>query len=121
MLIAIDTSGSVNNNELKEFMNEIHHVHKAGVDISIIQCDTEIRSIDDYNGDFTLNVVGRGGTDFDPVLKYFEQHKEYTSLIYFTDGECSTSIKPSKPILWVLSEQSSTNEGLPGRVIKLEL
>lgn len=121
MLVAIDTSGSVNSNELKEFMNEIHHLHKAGVDISIIQCDTQIRSIDDYKGDFTLNVVGRGGTDFDPVLEYYEQHKEYTSLIYFTDGECSTSIKPSKPVLWVLSEQSSMNDGLPGRVIKLEL
>lgn len=121
MLLAIDTSGSVNNDELKEFMNEIHHIYKAGVDIHIIQCDTEIRSSKDYKGDFTLEVVGRGGTSFDPVLDFYQKERIYTSLIYFTDGECSTSIRPVKPVLWVLSEQSYLNQDLPGRVIKLEL
>lgn len=121
MLVAIDTSGSVRNNELKEFMNEIHHLHKAGVDIRIIQCDTEIRSSKDYDGKFELAIVGRGGTSFDPVLEFYGAHKEYTSLIYFTDGECSTDIKPSKPVLWVISGESNMPENLPGRTIKLEL
>jgi predicted metal-dependent peptidase len=121
MLLGIDTSGSVSDNELKEFMNEIYHLHKAGVDITIIQCDTKINSIEDYKGKFELKVSGRGGTDFDPVLEYYMQHKEYTSLIYFTDGECNTSLKPNKDILWVLSERSELNNSLPGKVIKLEL
>lgn len=121
MLVAIDTSGSVNNEELKEFMNEIHHLHKAGVDIRIIQCDTQIRSSKDYDGKFELDIVGRGGTSFDPVLEFYGAHKEYTSLIYFTDGECSTSMKPSKPVLWVISGQSHMPENLPGKTIKLEL
>lgn len=121
MLVAIDTSGSVNNEELTEFMNEIHHLYKAGVNVYIIQCDTRIRSSKDYDGKFELDIVGRGGTSFDPVLEFYEQHREYTSLIYFTDGECSTSMKPSKPVLWVISGQSEMPEGLPGRVIKLEL
>lgn len=121
MLLAIDTSGSVSDSELKEFMNEIHHIYKAGVDITIVQCDTQINSILDYKGKFELIVSGRGGTEFDPVLKYFMEHRQFTSLIYFTDGECSTSIKPSGKVLWVLSERSELNESLPGQVIKLEL
>jgi predicted metal-dependent peptidase len=121
MLVAIDTSGSVSNDELTEFMNEIHHLHKAGVDITIIQCDTKINSIEDYKGKFELKVSGRGGTSFDPVLEYYQQHREYTSLIYFTDGECNTRLKPNKDILWVLSERSELNTSLPGKVIKLEL
>jgi predicted metal-dependent peptidase len=121
MLLAIDTSGSVSNDELMEFMNEIYHLYKAGVDIVIMQCDTEIQSIENYKGKFELNVTGRGGTDFDPVLDYYQEHREFTSLIYFTDGECYTSKKPNKSILWVLSERSQLNESLPGRVIKLEL
>lgn len=121
MLVAIDTSGSVSNDELTEFMNEIHHLHKAGVDITIMQCDTKINSIEDYKGKFELKVSGRGGTSFDPVLEYYMQHKEYTSLIYFTDGECNTNLKPNKDILWVLSERSELNNSLPGKVIKLEL
>lgn len=121
MLLAIDTSGSVNDDELKEFMNEIYHIYKAGVDITILQCDTEIRDILEYKGTFELKVVGRGGTSFDPVLKYFQENRQFTSLIYFTDGECNTRMRPSGQILWVLSERSQLNESLPGRVIKLEL
>jgi predicted metal-dependent peptidase len=122
MLLAIDTSGSVSDTELNEFMNEIHHIYKAGVDITIVQCDTSINSIEEYKGKNELNVKGRGGTEFDPVLDYYNANqKKYTSLVYFTDGECYTSVKPKGRILWVLSERSSMNESLPGHVIKLEL
>jgi predicted metal-dependent peptidase len=122
MLLAIDTSGSVSDTELTEFMNEIHHIYKAGVDITIVQCDTSINSIEEYKGKNELNVKGRGGTEFDPVLDYYNANqKKYTSLVYFTDGECYASVKPKGRILWVLSERSSMNESLPGHVIKLEL
>ena len=122
MLLGIDTSGSVSDTELKEFMNEIHHIYKCGVDITIIQCDTRIRSVDPYKGKFEMQVHGRGGTEFDPVLEYFNENlRKYTSLVYFTDGECWTTVKPKGNILWVLSERSSMNDSLPGKVIKLEL
>ena len=122
MLLAIDTSGSVSNSELQEFMGEIHHIYKAGVDVTIMQCDTSIRSIEAYKGKNEINVVGRGGTEFDPVLDYYNANqKKYTSLVYFTDGECYTSVVPKGNVLWVLSERSHMNESLPGRVIKLEL
>jgi predicted metal-dependent peptidase len=122
MLLAIDTSGSVSDTELKEFMNEIHHIYKQGVDITVIQCDTSIRSIEPYKGKNEIKVFGRGGTEFDPVLDYYNANlKKYTSLVYFTDGECYTSVKPRSKVLWVLSERSSMNEDLPGQVIKLEL
>jgi predicted metal-dependent peptidase len=122
MLLAIDNSGSVSDSELQEFMNEIHHIYKAGVEITIIQCDTKINGIQKYNGEFELNITGRGGTDFTPVIEYFNDHsKTFTSLIYFTDGEASTYVKPRGNVLWVLSERSNMNEDLPGKVIKLEL
>jgi len=122
MLLAIDTSGSVSNSELQEFMGEIHHIYKAGVDVTIMQCDTSIRSIEAYKGKNEINVAGRGGTEFDPVLDYYNANqKKYTSLVYFTDGECYTSVVPKGNVLWVLSERSHMNDGLPGKVIKLEL
>jgi len=122
MLLAIDTSGSVSDNELKEFMSEIYHIYKCGVDITVVQCDTMIRSVEPYKGKFEMSVLGRGGTEFDPVLEYFNANlQKYTSLVYFTDGECGYSVKPRGNTLWVLSEQSYMNESLPGKVIKLEL
>ena len=122
MLLAIDTSGSVSDSELQEFMSEIYHIYKCGVDITVVQCDTRIRSIEPYKGKFEMVVQGRGGTEFDPVLEYFNANlKKYTSLVYFTDGECGYSVRPRGNTLWVLSEQSYMNESLPGKVIKLEL
>ena len=121
MLVGIDTSGSVCDDELKEFINEIHHLYKAGVDITIAQCDSRMQSVEKYDGKFELAVAGRGGTRFEPVLELFNERKEFTSLIYFTDGEAWTDVKPRKPVLWVLSERSSYNDELPGRQIKLEL
>lgn len=122
MLLGIDTSGSVSNDELKEFMNEIFHIHKCGVEVTIIQCDTQIKSIEPYDGKKEIKVHGRGGTEFDPVLEYYNANtKKYTSLVYFTDGECYATVKPKNPVLWVLSERSSMNDSLPGKVIKLEL
>jgi predicted metal-dependent peptidase len=122
MLLAIDTSGSVSDNELQEFMSEIYHIHKCGVDVTIIQCDTTIKSIEPYDPKKDLAVHGRGGTEFDPVLEYYNANlRKYTSLVYFTDGECYSSVQPKAPVLWVLSERSSMNDSLPGKVIKLEL
>jgi predicted metal-dependent peptidase len=122
MLLAIDTSGSVSDSELQEFMGEIHHIYKVGVDVTVVQCDTSIRSIEPYKGKHEINVAGRGGTEFDPVLDYYNANqKKYTSLVYFTDGECYTSVVPKGNVLWVLSERSHMNEDLPGKVIKLEL
>lgn len=122
MLLAIDTSGSVSDSELQEFMGEILHIYKCGVDITVIQCDTQIKSIEPYKGKVEMNIVGRGGTEFDPVIEYFNANlNKYTSLVYFTDGECSVDVKPKGNTLWVLSEQSSMNESLPGKIIKLEL
>jgi predicted metal-dependent peptidase len=122
MLLAIDTSGSVSDSELQEFMSEIYHIYKCGVDITVVQCDTVIRSIEPYKGKFEMGVQGRGGTEFEPVVEYFISNlKKYTSLVYFTDGECGYSVKPRGNTLWVLSERSYMNTELPGKVIKLEL
>ena len=122
MLLAIDTSGSVSDSELKEFMNEIHHIYKAGVDITIVQCDTKIHSIKPYTGKHEMNIHGRGGTEFDPVLEYYNENlKKYASLVYYSYCDSDSSLKPKGNILWFLSEQSYMNNDLPGKVIKLEL
>lgn len=122
MLLAIDTSGSVSSQELEEFMQEIDHIYNTGVDITIVQCDTAIKNIRSYDGSGKLEVHGRGGTEFDPVIEYYNENlRKYTSLVYFTDGEAWATIKPKSRVLWVLSERSDMNDELPGQVIKLEL
>lgn len=120
LLVGIDTSGSVCDQELKEFMNEIYHMHKTGVNITIAQCDTKINSIDKYNPKKDLEIKGRGGTLFEPVIEHLNENtSKYTCLVYLTDGEASCNVNPKAKTLWVLSSRSAMNENLPGKVIKL--
>jgi predicted metal-dependent peptidase len=120
-LVAIDTSGSVSNEELAEFFNEIHHIYKSGTDVTIIECDAIIQRVYEYKGKLeTLSVQGRGGTNFEPVFRYWDKNSKYNNLIYLTDGECSApSTKVLKPTLWVHSSKSNINDNLPGSKIKI--
>ena len=121
-LVAIDTSGSVSNDDLIEFFNEIYHMYKSGTYIDIVECDARIQRVYEYKGEREeIKVQGRGGTDFEPVMKYLSEHRnEYANLIYLTDGECcSPETNPIKPILWVHSSGHEINESLPGAKIRI--
>ena len=119
ILVGIDTSASVNNNELKEFMAELYHISKTGNQITIAQCDTVLNSVERFNPKKDLNIKGRGGTDFQPVIDHYNEKGYYTTLIYFTDGEASSPNNCPKNTLWVHSSISQINESLPGRCIKI--
>ena len=122
-LVAIDTSGSINKNDLEEFFNEIYHIYKSGTYVDIIECDAAIQRVYEYKGDRNnIEVKGRGGTDFEPVMKYLMENKnKYANLIYLTDGCCSPpETKPIKPILWVHSSNYDINENLPGAKIQIK-
>lgn len=122
ILVGIDTSGSVKKDELEEFLCEIHHLNKTGNDVTIVQCDTAISHVGKYKPGEDYAIHGRGGTDFQPVIDYYNEHfNEISCLIYFTDGECNAPTNAKGNILWVLSSESDMNEDLPGEVIKLEV
>ena len=120
ILVGVDTSGSVNTDELKEFMSELCHMHKTGHKITVAQCDTSLNSVKEFNPKHNWEIHGRGGTDFQPVIDHFNENKgQYTALIYLTDGEAYAPENCPKNTLWVLSSISDMNDELPGQVIKL--
>lgn len=108
VLVAIDTSGSVSDGEVKEFFSEIYHIYKTGVKISIAECDAVLHRVYEYDGTPPEYVHGRGGTDFQPVIDYLNANpKMYTSLVYLSDMECNPPTKPCKPVLWVGSSRAN--------------
>jgi len=128
IFLAIDTSGSVSDDELRIFFQEINHITRTGTEITVCQCDSSISNITKYKPGMKINakdskiaVYGRGGTDFDPPIDYFNEHsKEFSCMIYFTDGECSPPQNPPKEkLLWVLSG-GNDNPDLPGYRIIFE-
>ena len=120
ILVGVDTSGSVSNDELKEFMNELAHMHKTGHEITVAQCDTQVNSVEKFNPRKDWEVKGRGGTDFQPVIDlYNEREGLYTALIYLTDGEAYTPENCPANTLWVHSSRCNINEELPGQKIQI--
>lgn len=120
ILVGIDTSGSVSDKELIEFFQEIDHINATGSEITVIQCDAAIRSIKPYRKGDSVKVEGRGGTDFDPVLEYYNENiRKYSCLVYLTDGECHTDVTVRGKMLWVISTRGKINQTLKGPQIKL--
>ena len=120
ILVGVDTSGSVNNEELKEFFNELAHMTKTGHKITVAQCDTRLKSVKEFNPKHDWEIHGRGGTSFQPVIDHYNEKKGvYTALVYLTDGEAYPPEDCPKNALWCLSSISDMNDELPGQVIKL--
>jgi len=118
--VGVDTSGSVNNDELREFFSELTHMHKTGHQITVVQCDTHITSIKEFKPNQDWKIHGRGGTSFQPVIDHYNEKKGYyTALIYLTDGEAYSPENCPNNTLWVHSSNCRINEELPGRKIQL--
>jgi predicted metal-dependent peptidase len=124
LLVGIDTSGSVSNDELMEFFNEIHHIYKTGVQVSIAECDATVHAVYEYKGKVPEYVHGRGGTAMTPIIEYFNDNvKKYNNLIILTDGECEhTFPKVKGQLLWVICSGGTSLESIknfPGAKIKI--
>lgn len=116
ILVAIDTSGSVNQEELNDFFSEIYHIWKAGAYVYILECDAKINKEYEYKGKTPEGITGRGGTSFLPCVDYYNEHrKEYTTMVYFTDGYGDQSAcKPLNKMLWVITSNGYQSSDFPG-------
>ena len=118
ILVAVDTSGSVNDEELKDFFSEITYIYKVGARITILECDAEISANYEYTGKWTGKVHGRGGTDFQPVIDYYRKNiKDYAALVYFTDGMCSIPNNVPRDTIWVITSAGDHKKEYPGRTL----
>jgi len=111
VVVAIDTSGSVDETLLGTFLAEVQSITEQypNYEIDIITADSQIQSHEVFLPGETLNyeVQGRGGTDFRPVFEYIDKYVDYpTLLLYFTDGFGTfPESEPNYDILWVMAEE----------------
>jgi len=111
ILVGVDTSGSIGKKDLHEFFNEIYHIHKTGVQITVAEGDATVQNVYEYKGKMPNFVKGRGGTDMNPFIEYVNKHKEYSNLIILTDGFIpERSINTFKPLLTVVCSNGENIE-----------
>lgn len=90
IVVAIDTSGSIGNDELGQFFAEIEKICKDMSQIVVIQWDTSIKAVDmKYKKDDWkhIDVKGRGGTNVACVFQWMKDNEmNKYPLVNFTDG-----------------------------------
>ncbi len=106
LLVAVDVSSSISSDDLKKFFSIINRFFSYGVEvIQVIAFDTEIKQeFELKKAAKSIKIIGRGGTDFQSTVDYYESHPEYQGLIIFTDGYAEVpKLKLHKQILWILT------------------
>lgn len=113
--VVIDTSGSINMNNFSNFMSEINHIYKTGVEITIVECDTKITKICKFDKKSKFEFVGRGGTDMTDAISYYKEHKEFSSCVIFTDGYLSKfTFSTYKNLIWIITSDGNKSQKFPG-------
>ena len=116
LTFAIDTSGSIGDDELQEILSEIQGIQQVfnPEKMIIIDCDAKIQNIheiDQSTNILDLNFSGGGGTSFLPVLEYVTDNPTQ-ALIYFTDLHGEINLEPvDYPVIWV-----STSDHPPANI-----
>ena len=117
VLVGVDTSGSISDEELEDFFSEIYYLWKSGVKVTIAQIDTKIEHIEEYNGKFNKEIYGRGGTEFTDLINYYnERKKDFSTLVIFTDGYVSLNLPPFRNGVWVITK-TGAHKDYPGTTI----
>ena len=105
LLIAIDTSASVSDEMQSQFFEEIYHIWRQKVVLTIVECDISIQRTYEYEGKAPEFTTGKGGTDYNAPIQFANDTLKPDAIIYFTDGKGEKpTIEPKMPILWLKVE-----------------
>lgn len=113
VVVGVDTSGSIGQRELDVFFAEIggilndvkpRRIVVIGCDVAVSQVD-EVCSLDEFEGLREKGIKGGGGTRFEPVFQYCEEHDiRPEALIYCTDGYGDFPREaPPYPTVWAMT------------------
>ncbi|SMN11833.1 Sll7028 protein [uncultured Candidatus Thioglobus sp.] len=111
LVIAIDTSGSISQEEVNEFVSEVDAI-KANLraSITLIACDDKLSEHSPWYFEawnelqFPASLGGGKGTNFNPVFDYINtQDSSCDVLIYFTDAKGKfPELEPNYPVMWLV-------------------
>lgn len=91
-VIAVDTSGSIDQAELNKFAGHVNRILELcnPEEVAVIYCDAKVQHVDMYTPDdlpVKLTPHGGGGTAFQPVFDYIDDNEiDPEIVVYLTDG-----------------------------------
>ena len=120
VIAAIDTSGSISDDELREFVSELDALKgQVRARVTLLACDYKIaeNSPWEYEPWDTMelpkDVEGGGGTDFRPVFDWVKKENRGPNLlVYFTDAEGDfPKLAPDYPVIWLVKGKGTVPWG----------
>jgi len=111
VVAAIDTSGSISDEEMREFVTELDALKgQVRARVTLLACDNriDVNAPWEYEPWDTMQLPreldGGGGTDFRPVFDWVEaEHRSPNLMVYFTDAEGRfPATPPSYPVIWLV-------------------
>lgn len=120
IVVALDTSGSISEQEIDEFVSEIDAIKgQLRARIVLHACDSALAEDGPWLfepwEEFRLQdeIRGGGGTDFRPVFEWVaRQGREPDLLLYFTDAEGEfPPAAPAYPVLWLVKGKAAVPWG----------
>jgi len=111
LVVAIDTSGSIKHNEVKEFVAEIQALKgQIRSRITLLACDAELNMGSPWLFEpweelrLPASLGGGGGTSFRPVFEWVERSGLRPELlVYFTDAKGEfPGREPAYPVIWLI-------------------
>lgn len=98
-----DSSGSVTEELVSKIFNNAAYISKCVGDLWMIDCDDKVHSVVKYKKGMQPNIVGNGGTLFEPAFTAAAKLKP-DAILYFTDGYNFDSqiITVSAPTLFIV-------------------
>jgi predicted metal-dependent peptidase len=120
ILVVLDTSGSISEQEINEFISEIDAIKgQLRARVVLHACDTALAKEGPWLfepwDEFRLPqaIQGGGGTDFRPVFEWISrQGREPDLLLYFTDAQGEfPPVGPAFPVLWLVKGKAAVPWG----------
>lgn len=111
VVVALDTSGSISNNEIAEFIGEIDAIKShLRARITLLACDAKLAEGAPWQFEpwealaLPKKFSGGGGTSFEPVFDWADQQdRKPDLLVYFTDAQGKfPRIEPAFPVIWLV-------------------
>lgn len=120
VVAGIDTSGSISQKDLTQFLSELVGICETFEDyeIYVLLCDAEVQDetiLTPYDKDYRkIKMRGGGGTDFRPVFdRVYEKSINPSILIYFTDLDgMFPNTAPPYDVIWVTKGDSKAPFGI---------
>lgn len=111
IVVALDVSGSISNNEIAEFIGEIDAIKShLRARIILLACDAKLADgapwcFEPWEAfELPKKFAGGGGTRFEPVFDWADQQdRKPDLLVYFTDAQGKfPKIEPVFPVIWLV-------------------